>query len=178
MIAPWIYVGIKGSERAKKKQTLDNFEANFLWFKHKIKLMGHGELRFTERESKKRKSTGSNAAPGNGILWEWNSQIIGLFVVFEWSISNRNANELPQPRPARLRNQFRPIYSDHGSYSHIPHWLVNSYLQQRIRDDYDEIVSICHTSTHKQKKQPRHSQSNQNSKTDQWIRFSSNIFTN
>lgn len=58
MIAPWIYVGIKGSERAKKKQTLDNFEANFLWFKHKIKLMGHGELRFTERESKKREKHG------------------------------------------------------------------------------------------------------------------------
>lgn len=60
MIAPWIYVGIKGSERAKKKQTLDNFEANFLWFKHKIKLMGHGELRFTERErAKKGKARGA-----------------------------------------------------------------------------------------------------------------------
>lgn len=59
----------KRKRASEKKQTLDNFEANFLWFKHKIKLMGHGELRFTERErAKKGKSTGSNAAPGNGIL--------------------------------------------------------------------------------------------------------------
>lgn len=49
----------KRKRAREKKQTLDNFEANFLWFKHKIKLMGHGELRFTEREQKKGKARGA-----------------------------------------------------------------------------------------------------------------------
>lgn len=136
------------------------------------KINGTRQITNSNRENRPKK----NSASLNGIAMKFSGN--WAVCIFRWSISNqKDVNWWNKRRgESAASEQSAQIYSDHGSYSHIPRWLlIVTYNSEYVTITMKLCVEICHTS----KPHLKENHSSNASTTDsryQWCER--NIFTN